>query len=240
MNQGNISLVKIIFILQIAIFAFGTMISVQNNPKSKNRNLSLQVKASISLSLLIAAFLLYAGSSNAMSAYTEFVFIGMGCSFIGDLILGRAFKIKNILLFGTLFFMAANVFYITAFVKTMLINNVIILSRLWVGVIIFIPISYLIWHFGVRNRKKGRYINVGSLIYVLLIGTMAAVAFTLAITLEGKWWSALIGAIAFVISDNLIAITDIGTVRIKNVAMWVWLTYVVAQMGIIYASMITF
>lgn len=110
MNQGNVSLVKILFILQIIIFAFGTMVSAQSNPKNKNRNLSLQVKASISLSLLIAAFLLYAGSSKSMSVYTEYVFIGMGCSFIGDLILGRAFKMKNVLLFGTLFFAAANVF----------------------------------------------------------------------------------------------------------------------------------
>ena len=69
---------------------------------------------------------------------------------------------------------------------------------------------------------------------------MGAVAFTLAITLGGRWWSTLIGAVAFVISDDLIAITDIGSVRIKNISMWVWLTYVVAQMGIIYATIITF
>ena len=175
-----------------------------------------------------------------MTGYTEYVFIGMIFSFIGDLILGRVFKIKNILLFGTLCFMSAQIFYIAAFVKTMRLNNVIILNRLWIGLIIFIPINYLIWHFKVRNPQKETYVNIGALIYALILGIMAGSALTLAITIGGKWWSTTIGAIAFVISDNLIMITDIGTVRIKNVSMWVWLTYVVAQIGIIYASMITF
>lgn len=44
----------------------------------------------------------------------------------------------------------------------------------------------------------------------------------------------------FYISDKIIGITDIGRAALKRAHLWIWLTYVLGQMGIIYGVWIGF
>jgi len=52
--------------------------------------------------------------------------------------------------------------------------------------------------------------------------------------LGGWWWIIPLGAVLFYISDTIIGITDIGRVMLKRPHLWIWLTYIMGQMGIIY------
>ena len=45
---------------------------------------------------------------------------------------------------------------------------------------------------------------------------------------------------SFYISDTIIGITDIGRAALKRPHLWIWLTYVLGQMGIIYGVWIGF
>jgi len=78
-------------------------------------------------------------------------------------------------------------------------------------------------------------VNGGALVYGLWIGVMASCALALATTLGGAWWLAALGALSFVLSDALIAVTDIGGTRIPRPNDWIWVTYLAGQMGIVYA-----
>ena len=86
----------------------------------------------------------------------------------------------------------------------------------------------------VRNPAKGAALNVGSLIYGMWIGAMAATALALG-NAVGFWLTAA-GALFFVASDFVIGITEIRGLAFKNANDWVWLTYVVGQMGIVYGA----
>ena len=92
------------------------------------------------------------------------------------------------------------------------------------------------WSFLIRNPKQKKALYIGGLAYGLWIGIMASFALSLAITLGGTWWMAAAGALLFAVSDAIIGVTKIGGISFRYSEIWVWLTYVLGQMGIIYAG----
>ena len=60
-------------------------------------------------------------------------------------------------------------------------------------------------------------------------------AFALALGYALGFWLTALGGLLFVASDFIIGVTDIRGIKIKNANDWIWLTYVLAQAGIIYA-----
>jgi hypothetical protein len=86
----------------------------------------------------------------------------------------------------------------------------------------------------VRQSRHARIIKIGSMVYLLWVCTMASFALALGYALG--FWLTAIGGLLFVISDFIVVVRDVGDKRIQNVNDWVWLTYVGAQMGIIYSS----
>jgi hypothetical protein len=92
------------------------------------------------------------------------------------------------------------------------------------------------WQFAIRNPEKEPAINIGALVYGAWVGTMASFALALAVAVGGAFWLTALGGLSFVASDFTIGVTDIRGIKIKNANDWIWLTYVMAQMGITYSS----
>ena len=163
----------------------------------------------------------------------------MLASFIGDLIMARIIPMPNRLIGGMVAFGVAHALYITAYTQTIQIISSLAPYDHWItglalGIGFYGIVSFFGWWMLIRNPEKGAAINIGALVYGLLIGAMAAFALALGYALG--FWLTAIGGLLFVASDFIIGITDIRGIQIKNANDWVWLTYVAAQMGIIYAG----
>lgn len=241
MNSSLTYLFILIFSFQVMVFVSGAIISLREPAGGLNgtdRLLPLRVRIILSLSLVLTAMSAWSLITGKDSSYSFYVFIGMSFSFIGDLIMAEVIKVKDRLTSGMMFFAITHCLYITAYINAIHSYNKSLKTYIIYGLILFLGLSLLGWSKFVKNKEKPKEVNMGSFIYCCLIATMNAFAFTLALTLGGKWWITSIAAVVFMLSDMLIAVTEIGRVKIKNVSLLVWLTYVAAQMGIIYAVLL--
>lgn len=240
---GSLSrmLIPILPFFQTLLFAVGILGPWRDAPELKNNGrLPRPIRMLLSLSLFVAAFLIWRGGSK-MPPYAGWVALGMGASFVGDLIMARLIPLPNRLIGGMLAFAIAHALYITAYNQTIqTISSIEPYSRfgtaLWVGLVLYGLITLLGWWFLIRNPRREAAVNLGALVYGLWISVMASYALALGVALGGAFWLAALGGLSFVASDFLIGVTDIHGTAIKNANDWIWLTYVVAQMGIIYAG----
>lgn len=201
---------------------------VSDDPKKIR--LPLIIRIILSLSLVLTALLISLSLRNITG---NLLLLGMIFSFIGDLFNAGVIPLKNPRIGGMLAFAPAQILYIAAF-YTLLETGLslyagLILAAFWLAIIIS-------WWFFIRNPEKKLALNLGSLIYSLLLGTMLCFAFITALQLAGWWWMILVGAFLFFISDTIIGITDFGGLAMIRPHLWIWLTYIPAQMGILYGA----
>jgi hypothetical protein len=227
-----------LFLFQITLFAIGIFGPWRDAPQLKtNGRLPRPIRILLSFSLLVAAFVIWQSSGKLFAEYTKWVFFGMTASFIGDLIMARLIPLPNRLIGGMIAFGIAHGLYITAYVQTIgALDAAVQSSGLWFGIAFYGVFIVFGWLVLIRNPEKGSAVNLGALIYGAWIGVMASFALALAVVIGGAFWIAALGGLLFVASDFIIGITDIRGIPIKNANDWIWLTYVVGQMGIIYAG----
>lgn len=226
----------IFVIIQVLLFTAGWLSAIRQSPEGKNERLPLVYRILLSVSLLISSLFAFL---NTHSLYSTWVLCGMMSSFLGDLAMAEVLPFKNRLTGGMLFFGAAHVLYITSYINTIhfyglkLINPSFAIPLSLYGILIGAAWSILI-----RNPEKNKLINAGSLVYAAWLGFMASCAAELAILLRGTWWLTSAGALLFAMSDLTIGLTKIGKKEYKNPEIFIWLTYVTGQAGIIYAPWI--
>ncbi|MCL4394923.1 MAG: lysoplasmalogenase [Chloroflexi bacterium] len=233
--------VLIFIAFQVILFAIGLIGPWRDPPeRSTNGRLPRPVRILLSLSLLAAVSVIWASGARS-PAYAQWVLWGMFASFVGDLIMARLIPLPNRLIGGMAAFAVAHACYITAYLVT--INRASftlsldrLVTGLSFGVGLYGVISVLGWLLVIRNPEKSRSVNVGALLYGMWIGVMASFALALAYTLGGAFWLTAFGGLAFVASDFIIGVTEIRGLSLKNANDWVWLTYVIGQMGILYAA----
>ena len=193
--------------------------------------LPLGARIILSLSLVFTAFIV---SLTLKSTVSNLVLLGMILSFFGDLFNAEVIPLPVPLLGGMTAFGGAHCFYIAAFYLLLKPTGVLISTWYWIGSAVVWLVTITGWVRFIRNPDKIPALNCGSLIYALLVGTMAYCSFIVAFKLGGWWWIIPLGAVLFYISDTIIGITDIGRVMLKRTHLWIWLTYIMGQMGIIY------
>lgn len=209
-------------------FWTGTQI-VSDNPKQIR--LPLPARVILSLSLVFTAFLISLSWRNAIG---NLVLLGMALSFIGDMFNAEVIPLPVPLLGGMVAFGGAHCFYTAAFYLLLKPTGVLISPWFWIGLAAVWLVTAICWRQFIYNPKRIPALYRGSLIYTLLIGAMAYFTFITGLKLGGWWWIIPLGALLFYISDTIIGITDIGRVVLKRPHLWIWLTYVLGQMGIIY------
>jgi hypothetical protein len=231
-------LIGVLWIAQVTLFVAGWLGPWRDAPeRHTNGRLPWPVRMLLSLSLLLAAFLIWRSSTTQVAMYSQWVFLGMLASFGGDLIMARLIRLPNRLIGGMVAFGIAHGLYITAYVQTIQANAAALPnSGLWLGLALYGLFTVGGWWFLIRNPQKETAINIGALVYGLWISTMASFALALATALGGAYWITALGGLLFVSSDFIIGATDIHGIQLKNANDWIWLTYVAGQMGIIYAA----
>jgi len=230
-------LIILLFLFQLTLFAAGILGPWRDAPaRATNGRLPLWARMLLSASLLVAAFVIWQSGAK-QPAYAQWVMFGMCASFIGDLVMAKLIPFPNRLIGGMIAFGIAHALYITAFSATVQSFDSAIVG-LAVGLGFYGVVSIGGWWMLIRNPQKGTTINLGALVYGMLVGAMAAFALALATALGGAFWLTALGGLLFVSSDFIIGVTDIRGISLKNANDWVWLTYVAGQMGIIYASQI--
>ncbi len=191
----------------------------------------------LSASLALVAFLIWVGATGTVLPYARFILLGMLASFIGDLVMAKVLPVPDRLIGGMLAFGCAHLLYIRGYAVTVHASGASMLNAgLTLGLLFYLLATLGVWVRWIRNPQQPFAVNLGALVYGSWIGVMAACALGLAVGLGGAWWLTALGGLLFVVSDLLIGITDIGTVRIGRARDWVWLTYVSGQMGIVYAG----
>lgn len=231
-------LVTALFLIQLILFALGILGPWRDPPeRATNGRLPRPIRMLLSFSLVVAACVIWASGAK-YAAYAQWVAFGMLTSFIGDLIMARLIPLPNRLIGGMVAFAIAHALYITAYASAIVrwFNSAIV--GLLVGLFFYGIVSIGGWWFLIRNPQKPKAINLGALVYGMWIGVMASCALALAVAVGGAFWLTALGGLLFVASDFLIGVTDIRGIHIRNANDWIWLTYIAAQMGIIYSSAI--
>jgi hypothetical protein len=228
--------IAFLFLTQLVLFTLGLFGPWRDAPELKNNGrLPRPIRMLLSFSLVVAAFVIWLSGAK-YPAYAQWVAFGMLASFIGDLIMARLIPLPNRLIGGMIAFGIAHALYITAFISSIVGSLDSWIVGLLVGFVFYGVVSIGGWQFLIRNPEKETAINIGGLVYGAWVGTMASFALALAVAVGGAFWLTALGGLSFVASDFTIGVTDIRGIKIKNANDWIWLTYVVAQMGIVYAG----
>ena len=222
-------ILQILMIVSDGIYVLRKM----NKMRKENGELNLVVKMCFSFSMIVVAFLLWRNNFGTLRNYSLLILLGMCFSAIGDMVMARIIKLKNRLIGGMTFFSFAHIFYIFAYIEAISADKenynylIFILMAMWIFCII-------LWRLFVFNFNKSLTLNIVALIYALIICTMASFAINISLAVSGPWWITTIGAFLFIISDFLIGLSEIKEKGPKNQSVWVWLTYVPAQICIVY------
>lgn len=225
---------------QVLLFLVGWQLALKGESYShSNARLPLWCRMLLSISLIFSAFWVWQTTAQEYSIYGLWVFLGMIMSFAGDLAMAGIMPINNRMIGGILFFSIAHGLYITAYMKT-IISKIPTAANInfYIIIIITLILTYLGWRFFINNHQKKKLINIAALFYALWISTMAASALYLALLLGKQWWITVFGALSFVLSDFIIGSTRIGKFSLRNPEIFIWLTYIAGQIGIIYAPWI--
>jgi uncharacterized membrane protein YhhN len=230
--------IKTVWLAQVALFVAGIVGPWRDAPETHtNGRVARPIRMALSVSLLVAAAVVYAGSSPRVVPYAGWVFLGMAASCLGDFIMARLIVLPNRLIGGMAAFGVAHLLYITAYIRTLQRAGAPFPNAgLWAGLVIYGAVSMIGWWMFIRTPEKPKALNVGALVYGSWIAVMAACALALAVGVGGGFWLTALGAVSFIASDFLIGATDIRGRRLANANDWIWLTYVAGQMGIIYAG----
>jgi hypothetical protein len=208
---------------------------VSDDPKQIR--LPLPARVILSLSLVFTAFLISLSLHNTVG---NLVLLGMILSFFGDMFNAEVIPLPVPLLGGMTAFGMAHCFYTAAFYFLLKSTGTLTSTWFWIGLAAAWLVTAICWRQFIYNPGRIPALYRGSLIYALLIGTMGYFTFIVGLKLGGWWWIILLGALLFYISDTIIGVTDIGRAALKRPHLWIWLTYVLGQMGIIYGVWIGF
>lgn len=206
-------------------------------PDRRNR-LPLPLRMTLSMLLLLAAGLWQRGGTAGTSLATMGVWLtlGMACGLLGDLFMAGLLvpKPRNVI-FGILAFGAGHIAYILAFRQ---IAQVIGLGSgpvwLW-SLLLCLLLGLVLWLTLVRTPARGAVLNIGTLLYSLLLALMAGNAFALAFQTTG-FGPLAAGAALFMLSDLILGNELMRRTYFPSIGDVIWTSYTVAQMLIIYGA----
>lgn len=193
-----------------------------------------------STSLMLAALAIAIAATRAPGAplgrYAALIAVGMSVSFVADLIMASKLPNSKRVLLGMLTFglahlvyMAAMLFGARALTQPTLLTLVLCEAAL-------LGIGALIWARVVRSPSVPAMLNTGSLGYLVLLGSMTAMACAFALT-DARWAMLAVGALLFLASDAILGNQIFRENRWPLSSEAVWGTYILGQAGIVLSTL---
>jgi len=223
-----------LFVLELALLggglAFGKL-----NPEGTG-HLPRPLRMSLSAIALTAAFLGWQSGARGtpVQLYAALILLGMAAGFVGDLILAELIPLPNKLIFGMIAFGIGHLFYIVAFLCLRLQFG---FPSTWSQLPILAGMLFFcLWAWRTYVRKPGgsKIVNMGSLVYGLLIGIMTALAIGLA-GQQPRLIALAAGAVLFLVSDFILGNWQVRGHVWKPVNDAIWATYSTGQLLIVYS-----
>ncbi len=196
------------------------------------------VKIRISAILvLLASILTVIHPHRAMAL----VCAGVGFSFFGDAMIMRyppiAKLVRQYFLWGMGCFAVAQILYQRAMLALYLGTGATAMWPLWIMVVAFGLLVLILLCAAVLFRpNQPLVLRAGALVYALLLAAMTGSTVAVCIATAGRGWPLMFGGLLFMISDLLIALTNLGGVHLEHREFWIWVTYVPAQLLLIFGT----
>lgn len=196
------------------------------------------VKIRISAMLVLTAGILTAIHPQKPMAL---VCAGIGFSFFGDAMIMQYPPIRGMVrqyfLWGMGCFAVAQILYQRAMLGLYLRAGSTAMWPVWIMVAAFCLLALILLCARVLFRpNQPLALRIGALVYALLLASMTGSTAAACIATAGRGWPLLAGGLLFMISDLLIALTYLGGVHLEHKEFWIWVTYVPAQLLLIFGT----
>jgi hypothetical protein len=231
--QGALAwLLYALFGLDVLLLASGLAVG-RFDPAQMGR-LPLRLRMSLSAILVFAALLQWRLAHPPLSGYAGWVFLGMAFGLLGDLIMAGLVWVPDRLVFGMLVFGLGHIYYVVA------LAGIATALGLWAGSLsvalwaLVAAAAFVLWHRFVRKPRGDRTLNLGALVYSLLLATLNAFALSLA-SRDARFIPLAAGALLFLASDLVLGNWNIRGRTWKGVNDVVWVTYNLGQLLIVYS-----
>jgi len=205
----------------------------KRDDKAINR-IPLQVRMASSALVLACALLLWRGEDRP-ERLAGYVAVGMGCGFLGDLIMAEVIPLPEHVLFGMLTFGVGHGWYMRALLdraradarRSTQLRQLAARAR-WTALGTAWVVALVGWWALVRNPKIGPALNYGALVYALLLSSMSGLAAALAAQ-DRRYLPVAFGGALFLASDMLLASRLFRATHFPQIGDVVWMTYIAGQ-----------
>lgn len=228
------SVLSALFGLEIVLLAGGLAFGRPN--ADRTCRLPLLLRMSLSAILLLAAFLGWqtGARGTAVAAFAALILGGMAAGFVGDLIMARVIPTPNRLVFGMGAFGLGHMFYLAALLHLSAKSGPLVeWKRLAIAGVVWV-VCVAVWYSRVRAPGGSAALNLGSLVYGLLIGGVAALAIALALQ-NAHYVGLAVGALLFLTSDLILGNWVIHGHAWPGVNDVIWCAYVCGQLLMVYS-----
>ncbi|HCU34834.1 MAG TPA: hypothetical protein DGT21_05085 [Armatimonadetes bacterium] len=185
--------------------------------------------------LVLIGWVLYAGGPrDGLGPIRLMVALGMSVSCLGDVVMGQIIPTPEPILTGIAVFGTAHIIYIIAFA--------IVAGRLgltsarvrWASMGMAVAVGVACWSIFVRNPAAAAALNIGALVYALIIGSMGGMALALALG-DRRFIQTAVGAGLFMLSDVMLGAWALRDTRWEYIGEAVWWSYIIGQMLIVWS-----
>ena len=192
------------------------------------------LRMGLSGTLLVSALvhLVWGAWDTSAELYATLVFLGMLCSFMGDLIMARLVPVPNRLVGGMAAFGVGHLFYSAAFGFLSLQLGPAGSGHLLAWLLLLGAFVLWAWRRHICRPGGSRALNMGSLGYAILIAVMASLALNLSTQFLSLATLGL-GAVLFLLSDLVLGHWQVQGHAWKSVNDVIWTTYVLGQLLIV-------
>ncbi|MFL5801661.1 MAG: lysoplasmalogenase [Roseiflexaceae bacterium] len=201
-------------------------------PDPRRRNgIPLPLRMLSSALVLACALLLRRSAGPRQDRAARLVAGGMGCGFVGDLVMARIIPLPKHVIFGMLAFGAGHVLYMRAFLdraRAMAAGETATAGRAATAVGVGWALGLAGWWALARNPALGKTLNYSALAYSLLLSSMSGLAASLAAR-DRRYTPLAIGGALFLASDTLLASELFRKTHFTGIGDVVWLAYITGQ-----------
>lgn len=212
-------------LLALAALVMLAGLVIGNRGDARNR-IPLPLRMLSSLLVWSAALLLWRNADPALRQPAALTAAGMGCGFLGDLIMARVIPLPEYVIFGMLAFGAGHGCYIGATAghlarRGALTSAALPLLASWL-------IGAIGWYGAARNPAKAVVLNYAALAYALLLASMSGMGAALAMR-DPRYLSLALGSALFFLSDLILAGELFRDLFFPYIGDAIWLTYLTGQ-----------
>jgi uncharacterized membrane protein YhhN len=221
--------VFVLYSLAAALLLLGLVFG-RPDPQRRNR-IPLPLRM-LSSALVLACALLLRRNNHMRSAQPGGLIAGgMGCGFVGDLVMAQVIPLPKHTIFGMLAFGAGHILYMRAFLsraRMLAAREAAPHGHPYRAVGAAWALGLAGWWVLARNPALGRTLNYAALAYSLLLSSMAGLAAALAERDRRSTPLALGGAL-FLASDMILAGELFRQTHFPGIGDVIWLTYITGQ-----------